>query len=384
MLGREVPRQRPSLECGGGRATLLSMAAAEEAPKAPTKYHQPDFPIELVDPAAMARGKHLEALEIGATRLPWLTDADEWPEGELPTELLDAAVALAEARGSDTAVTARRTAAFLREMASEDAVPTRDAWAAFYGLHSHAFFHPRSFIHLTFPEIHDMLVGAGRFEGTSGRSILEIGCGNGSNALFFAQTAKAGECEVWASDAVQSAVDAVARHPAAEGLPLRLFQWDITRPMAEPHLFDLAVMTFVLSAISPGKMLCALRSVADVLAPGGLLCIRDYAWGDMKALGDPSTGRPIKGSLRDDAWLGGRCFRRDDGTLSYFFRNVELERLVKSVGLVPEPMAPHGWPEREFEAGACLVEYHTTEMVNRKTKEVMPRVVVCGQFRKPM
>jgi methyltransferase-like protein 6 len=208
---------------------------------------------------------------------------------------------------------------------------------------------------------------------------------------------------VFASDISTLALDAVAGQEGFDASITGLFQWDITReysasPTASSSSWapavlpeqgvDVVLLTFVLSALSPGQMAEAIGHVVDVIRPGGYLCFRDYAIGDMKVAGEEGTGLAVKGALSDDVWLGGRCFRRDDGTLSYFFNAAEVHSLCVDAGLEAVPLQPAGWSAEACKAATSddgegvMAQYHTVGMRNRKTGDTMPRVMVSALFRK--
>lgn len=153
---------------------------------------------------------------------------------------------------------------------------------------------------------------------------------------------------------------------------------------------DLVMVSFVLSALPPGQMEQSFAHLAAVLKPGGLLCFRDYGAGDMKQASiEDETGKPARGALKDAAWLGGRCFRRNDCTLTYFFSAEEVHMLGLSAGLEAEPFVPAGWDKKackqaEADSDDVFVQYHTSMNKNRKTGLAMPRVTVAAVFRKPL
>ena len=97
------------------------------------------------------------------------------------------------------------------------------------------------------------------------------------------------------------------------------------------------------------------RSVAEMLAPGGVVCFRDYAMYDMAML-------RFHGAQK----LGDKLYRRGDGTLAYFFAEEEVRGLLAEAGLEAEE-----------------VEYHRVNTVNRKKGVTLRRVFVHAVARKP-
>ena len=210
-----------------------------------------------------------------------------------------------------------------------------------------------------------------------------------------------GKPTIIACDVAETALTAIAALPQFDAGLSRLYQWDVTQPVAsamplggaqpppalQGRCADVAIVTFVLSAVPPGQMLAAMRHIAACVKPGGRVCFIDYAIGDMKVAGLEGTGERAHGAFADHLWLGGRCFRRADGTLSYFFEAQELAELGRKSGLVPERLHPAGWSAGDVEAAQASpelpIQYHTVGLRNRKTGESMARVTVAAQFRKP-
>eukprot|EP00931_Biecheleriopsis_adriatica_P101320 TRINITY_DN76487_c0_g1_i1.p1 TRINITY_DN76487_c0_g1~~TRINITY_DN76487_c0_g1_i1.p1 ORF type:complete len:389 (-),score=86.73 TRINITY_DN76487_c0_g1_i1:72-1187(-) len=118
---------------------------------------------------------------------------------------------------------------------------------------------------------------------------------------------------------------------------------------------DFATLLFVLSAIDPAKYADTLRRIRSRMRPGGVVLVRDYGRGDLAQL-----------RFSSGHWLGGDTYVRGDGTLAVFLTDEGLAADFEAAG---------------FET--LSVEYRRTEVVNRGTGVVMPRVWVQGRFRCP-
>ena len=84
---------------------------------------------------------------------------------------------------------------------------------------------------------------------------------------------------------------------------------------------DAALATFVLSAVPPSLHGRALRGICRTLAPGGLLCFRDYC------LYDAAQLRASPSSV-----ISAQAHVRGDGTLAYYFTEGELRELLEGSG----------------------------------------------------
>ncbi|KAK4690213.1 hypothetical protein P7C70_g9649, partial [Phenoliferia sp. Uapishka_3] len=164
---------------------------------------------------------------------------------------------------------------------------------------------------------------------------------------------------------------------------------------------DIISCVFVLSALPPGKQVEAVRSLIEVLKPGGTLLLRDYALHDEAQLRfhalpsksyasipsllspsiptppapspssstSPLSLQPLSDSLpsifpapttsaTDDTEAGKAWYRRGDSTLCYFFTVEEIEALVKQ-----DSTGTEGVEKFRMKGEAKLIE---REMENRK------------------
>ena len=119
---------------------------------------------------------------------------------------------------------------------------------------------------------------------------------------------------------------------------------------------DFATLLFVLSAIDPSQYAQTLQRIYGVLKPGGMVLVRDYGRGDLAQLRF-GTGH----------WMGGDRYVRGDGTLAVFLTDSGLREMFQAAGYV-----------------TLSCEYKRTEVTNRGTGVVMPRVWVQGRFQRPV
>jgi methyltransferase-like protein 6 len=312
----------------------------------------------------------------------------------------------------------RRVALLPPPFAALDASASRaQAWHKFHSRHAGRFFHPRHYLLSAFPE----LASLGR------SSVLEIGCGNGSNV--FPILSANPDTTVFASDITPAALRTLLQQRAegedTEGSLGVEGGSDGTRePRLVPFLFDVVsggapasvpglvvkspslpnqpdaparaaaltalhasfatlppsiaaggsmdavLATFVFSALPPADHPAAVRTLFRAVRPGGLLLFRDYGVNDMAQLRmeeGTAAGAESDPGLETTATqrLGERLYRRGDGTLSYFFAREEVVRLFEAAG---------------FET--VDARYSCVQNVNRKQSVVMRRVFVTAKFRR--
>lgn len=146
--------------------------------------------------------------------------------------------------------------------------------------------------------------------------------------------------------------------------------WDVAANVEIPTVvrtcsgksgFDFVLLIFVLSAIHPRDHVRALSRIRSLCRSDSKLCFRDYALYDMTML----RSRVNQIVNESDDIVAPRLFRREDGTLRYFFDLATMERTFCRAG----------W---ELVRGR---EYCRVINRNRKTGAVMRRVFVNAVFR---
>ncbi len=123
----------------------------------------------------------------------------------------------------------------------------------------------------------------------------------------------------------------------------------------QPGSIDVALLVFVLSAVPPSSWDAAFANIANALAPGGVLLLRDYARLDL------SQVRMKKGRMLDENY-----YRRGDDTLVYFATQEDIQSAATRHGLVVEQL---GLDERL--------------LVNRARQLRMNRAWLQAKLRKP-
>ena len=127
---------------------------------------------------------------------------------------------------------------------------------------------------------------------------------------------------------------------------------DAALPVEAPA--DVALLVFTLSAVPPQRMANVLSLAHASLRRGGLLLFRDYALYDLPQL-----------RFAPGACLGRNLYRREDGTLAYFFSTADMQQRACAAG---------------FEVLEC--KYACVINTNMRTGEALQRAFVHGVFQK--
>ena len=111
------------------------------------------------------------------------------------------------------------------------------------------------------------LILKGQFEGR--KKILDVGCGEGRNLIYFFQH----DFDVYAMDSDRSSVELVKYMAKNFGKdPQRIFQKSITEDVSEIGKMDAVICSRVLHfSENEEAFLCSWRNIEQLLKPGGLL-----------------------------------------------------------------------------------------------------------------
>jgi len=120
---------------------------------------------------------------------------------------------------------------------------------------------------------------------------------------------------------------------------------------------DIATLIFMLSAVSPEKMMGVLERVFSVLRPGGVVLVRDYGVCDLTH---------VRFLAKNGRKLEENFYLRGDGTRAYFFTIEKITELLQKVGFIIED-----------------AKYDSRELKNRKRKIIMKRIWVHVAARRP-
>ncbi|KAF8289792.1 putative methyltransferase domain containing protein [Trypanosoma cruzi] len=260
-----------------------------------------------------------------------------------------------------------------------------DAWDSHYRTNKRHF--PlKNYIILAFPLIKEMCSSSTQ---SKCLYILECGCGTGSTLLPLMR--QFGEnVHFIGFDVSDNAVSVLLDHPLSkefiEGQRLTAFTHDILcareRPVDGPeksrvrkesgglksvilkkvsdctHGVDVVLLVFVISSLpSLESMVYALKEIAEVLKPNGVLLFRDYAVPDHNLFRFTRQGNEVVNDL---------AFRKGDGTLQMFFEANFIRKLFALAGF--KEVDGHG------------LQYHCNRIVNRKNSKKMDKVFINGAF----
>lgn len=145
-------------------------------------------------------------------------------------------------------------------------------------------------------------------------SILEVGCGGGSNVAFFA----AEGFRAFGLDASPSAVAAASRRLASEGLPAEIAEGDFTDLPFAAGTMDLVVDRAALSHADSASIGKAVAEIHRVLKPGGKFLFNPF--------GD-SHGGFSPAALRRDGTSSGSGASTIAGLQVTFFNAKEISGL---------------------------------------------------------
>jgi tRNAThr (cytosine32-N3)-methyltransferase len=256
-------------------------------------------------PPGVFRGRHLSPSADPFSFNTW--DDVEWTE--------ERQQAIDEAIAKQLAQAAPDTGAVARVMSDAGS-----RWDHFYKNHNRWFFKDRQWLSSEFPELFS--------EGV--RVVWEVGCGAG-NTLFplFKHHALVNQrpITVHACDVSEEAVNLVKSFREYKPDYMNVFVFDANTGTLPESIgegtVDAITSIFVLSALDPANLPSVFAAFWRALRPGGILLIRDYAWGDLAQ----TRLRPERVVSPD-----GSLYTRGDGTAVHFFRASEFDELAGNFG----------------------------------------------------
>ncbi|KAF8329376.1 S-adenosyl-L-methionine-dependent methyltransferase [Cantharellus anzutake] len=199
-------------------------------------------------------------------------------------------------------------------------------WDQFYKNNKDNFFRDRKWLHLEFPDLMRAV------EPDAGPvTVVEIGCGAG-NSVFPLLTANRNPyLRIFACDYAPEAIKIVKDNPLYASPAIGTIAasvWDLASLDSLPEgieegQVDMAILIFVLSALSPKEWHRALHNLHRILKPGGKVLLRDYGRHDLTQL-----------RFREERLLEENFYIRGDGTRVYFF---ELDELAVLFTGLPAP-----------------------------------------------
>ncbi|XP_003382702.1 PREDICTED: methyltransferase-like protein 6 [Amphimedon queenslandica] len=225
-------------------------------------------------------------------------------------------------------------------------------WDLFYKRNSTHFFKDRHWITRECPQLQSILHEVDK------PVLLEVGCGVG-NAVLPLLEEHGQDMFVYACDFSPRAIEYLKSDPLFdESKNCRGFVCDVTKdPLTHnvpPNSVDIALLIFVLSAISPEKVKSVLTNISTVLKiDGGLVFFRDYG------LYDHAMLRFSKGHK-----ISENFYMRQDGTRAYYFSESEVSDLFSSAGF---DVIENSYVERET--------------VNHKEGVSARRIFVQGKYK---
>lgn len=186
-------------------------------------------------------------------------------------------------------------------------------------------------------------------------TLVEVGCGHGSTMFPLLQTYL--YISYLATDISSSALELLQRDTRYNPTRAQLQLWDpALAPMCcsvlSPKLLG-CLLIFTLSAVYPDHHKDFMLNVISSLARDSVILFRDYGLYDMTMF---RHGSPVHGT---------KCFRRKDGTLSFYFELNYVRNLVESCGLE-----------------IIELNYATVRLKNRRTGQDLHRVFVHGVFKR--
>lgn len=284
----------------------------------------------------------------------------------------------------------RKAKAIQREQSADPdniddgAVSEAAKWDLFYARGQGTTYKDRHLLRALFPELVPESVAANpkahcapittstmsEVEPVCDLTLLEVGCGRGSS--IFPLLRANPRLYIIGADFSAVAIEALKQHPEYHGgRRVRAVVADITeradravgKILALPNIninrkLDYITAFWTLSALPLAGIDAALRNLDTLACAGTLLCVRDFARGDMREQ-NFSPQQPVEKSAVASV------YRRGDGTIAAFFDEFELARRLIALR----------W---------SVVRCETVQrnVTNRKKKMVMRRRWIHAVFRK--
>jgi SAM-dependent methyltransferase len=185
---------------------------------------------------------------------------------------------------------------------------------------------------------------------------MEIGCGYGCS-IFPLLQGLSRDVMFIATDFSEQALLIFQQNPLFDNTRISVSTYDSTiDPQQYDNLaslqVDIVLCVFVISAIEPHLHQQCFVNIHSLMKDGGYLLFRDYAEYDMTMFRHPQR-------------LGEKLFRRNDGTLVYYFNESDIQLLAAATG---------------FEVIELF--YATVAVSNRKSKVTMKRVFLHAVLKK--
>ncbi|EPX74043.1 actin binding methyltransferase [Schizosaccharomyces octosporus yFS286] len=197
---------------------------------------------------------------------------------------------------------------------------SKKSWDKFYKRNETRFFRDRHWLDREFDKYFGL-------PDKSPLTLLEVGCGVGN--LVYPLLEVQPNLRVLCCDFSPRAIEFVKKHENFDKSKVVPFVCDITEDRLDQWVpasgIDTVTAIFVLSALPREKQQDAIRNLSSVLKVKGHLVFRDYCDGDFAQKKFQQSSDP---SLIDE-----RTFVRQDGTISYFFIEEELNYWMENSGL---------------------------------------------------
>jgi len=129
-------------------------------------------------------------------------------------------------------------------------------------------------------------------------SVLDVGCGTGEHALYFAQLG----LEVWGVDSAPAAIKKAQEKSSERGVNVTFRVADALKLQELGRTFDTAIDSGLFHVFSDEERLLFVRSLASVLKPGGLYYLLCFS--DQGATGGPGPRRVSQAEIYE-AFRGG-------------------------------------------------------------------------------